>query len=85
MFMSSRIGCAGVLGMYGPGVGLLQIVGGGPVGLVRLAAVGVLLAAPVIEPVHDELVGAYAGLRVQGHAVDLSESVAWSAVGRSIA
>lgn len=56
--------CAGVFRMYGLGEGLLQIVGGGPVVLVRLAAVGVLLAALVLEPVHDELVDAYAGLQV---------------------
>jgi hypothetical protein len=36
---------------YGLGEGPLQIVGSGPLGLVRLAAGGLLLAAPVLEQV----------------------------------
>lgn len=45
--------------MYGLGEAFLQTVGGAPDGLVFLAADGVLLAAPVLESVDDELVDAY--------------------------
>ncbi|WP_280854319.1 hypothetical protein [Streptomyces sp. SAI-041] len=58
MLLSELLSCAEVVGMYGLGEVFLQIVRGVPVGFVRLTAVGVRLAAPVLEPVDDELVNA---------------------------
>ncbi|MFG3156795.1 hypothetical protein ACGF7W_32685 [Streptomyces sp. NPDC048219] len=65
--LEKTFGCSEVVGVYGLGEGLFQIMGGGPSGFVLLAPGGVLLTTPFLEPVDHELVGTYAGLQVNGH------------------
>ncbi|EGX61706.1 hypothetical protein SZN_00055 [Streptomyces zinciresistens K42] len=66
-FLEKTFGCSKVVGVYGLGEGLFQIMGGGPIGFVLLAPGGVLLATTFLEPVDHELIGTYAGLQVNAH------------------